>query len=45
MHRKGWRPKPAARNSKCLSGRFHKIKLTVKDKALTVRTRDGYYTQ
>lgn len=26
-------------------GKFHKIKLTVKDRALTVRTRDGYYSQ
>lgn len=27
------------------SGKFHKIKLTVKDRGMTVRTRDGYYAQ
>lgn len=27
------------------TGKFHKIKLTVKNRALTVRTREGYYSQ
>jgi VWFA-related protein len=27
------------------SGKFHKIKLTAKDRSLTVRTRAGYYSQ
>jgi hypothetical protein len=28
---------------KSATGKFHKIKLTIKNRALTVRTRDGYY--
>jgi len=27
------------------SGKFHRIKLTVKNQVLTVRTRTGYYSQ
>jgi hypothetical protein len=41
----GYTPTRAASGGSISDGKYHKIKLTTKDRHLIVRTRDGYYAK